>query len=315
MLFRKQLVTVAGRIAGLLLFLMISMQVLAVGAQGLSAGLASAFSISEGMQDFLQSFFPCILAELLTFWLAWILFAPRARSLGFCRPLPGSGTLCLHGIFGALGASVMAYLVVTVGILFLELIGHPLVMPDIQMPRDSVPAALLYVLYLCVVGPFLEEVLFRGVVLHALLPYGKATAILVSAVLFGLFHGNPVQFPVGFFVGLLLGFLVVETKSIWPAVGAHIFNNSFVSLPELFSTNQLLLQSIWQALYFLVGFAMLAFLNVRYRKRWSALVKEESVSLLTKGQKIMRILLHPLTIFYLLLYVGICVLFLMQYVA
>ena len=60
-------------------------------------------------------------------------------------------------------------------------------------------------LYTSVFAPLWEELLFRGFVLRTLRPFGKRFAILGSAVLFGLFHGNLIQTPYAFLIGLLLG--------------------------------------------------------------------------------------------------------------
>lgn len=83
-------------------------------------------------------------------------------------------------------------------------------------------------LYACLLAPVAEEILFRGVILRALLPYGKKLSIFVSALLFGLFHGNLVQSPFAFAVGLVLGFVAVEYSLPW-AMALHMFNNLVVS--------------------------------------------------------------------------------------
>ena len=79
-------------------------------------------------------------------------------------------------------------------------------------------------LYMGIFAPLSEEILFRGLVLETLRPYGKRFAIFGSAVLFGLFHGNLLQTPYAFGVGLLLGYATVEYSFVW-AVVLHLFNN------------------------------------------------------------------------------------------
>ena len=79
-------------------------------------------------------------------------------------------------------------------------------------------------LYVGFVGPIAEELLCRGLVLRLLQPYGKRFAIVLSALLFGLFHGNIVQIPFAFLVGLVLGYVTVEYSIVW-AIILHIFNN------------------------------------------------------------------------------------------
>ena len=83
-------------------------------------------------------------------------------------------------------------------------------------------------LYITILGPISEELLFRGFLLRMLKPWGKQTAILVSALVFGLFHGNIIQIPFAFLVGLVLGYVTVEYSILWAMV-LHIFNNLVMS--------------------------------------------------------------------------------------
>ena len=79
-------------------------------------------------------------------------------------------------------------------------------------------------LYASILAPIAEELLFRGYVLRTLRPFGKKFAVFASAFLFGLFHGNLLQTPYAFLMGLLLGYVAVEYSVMW-AIGVHVFNN------------------------------------------------------------------------------------------
>ena len=83
------------------------------------------------------------------------------------------------------------------------------------------------ILSVAVVPAFAEEILFRGAIMSSLRKYGDGTAILVSAVIFGMFHTNLVQIPFAFIVGLILGWTVVYTNSMLPAILIHFSNNMF----------------------------------------------------------------------------------------
>jgi membrane protease YdiL (CAAX protease family) len=78
--------------------------------------------------------------------------------------------------------------------------------------------------YACILAPVFEEVLFRGLLLRILEPYGKKFAVLATAFLFGIFHANIVQSPFAFMVGLVLGYVTVEHGMLW-AVLLHFINN------------------------------------------------------------------------------------------
>lgn len=79
-------------------------------------------------------------------------------------------------------------------------------------------------LYTTLAAPVVEEIIFRGLVLRGLEKYGKRFAILISAILFGLFHGNIVQSPYAFMVGLVLGYVAMEYNILWSMV-LHMVNN------------------------------------------------------------------------------------------
>jgi len=89
---------------------------------------------------------------------------------------------------------------------------------------------------LCLAGviPLLEELLFRGLFLFGLTRrYGAAFGVLLSAVLFGVVHLGAVPALYASVAGILLGWLALTTRSVWPGVALHgAFNAVPVLLPE-----------------------------------------------------------------------------------
>lgn len=80
-----------------------------------------------------------------------------------------------------------------------------------------------------ILGPFAEEVVFRGVVMRALgTRLSVWPAIVGSAALFALFHGNAWVFVPTFILGVACGWLVAERDSLWPAVALHASYNLLV---------------------------------------------------------------------------------------
>ncbi|MBO5326661.1 MAG: CPBP family intramembrane metalloprotease [Clostridia bacterium] len=84
---------------------------------------------------------------------------------------------------------------------------------------------ILMLFTVAVVPAFVEEFLFRGLILSNLLPYGRTTAIFASALLFGVMHQNVEQLLYATVAGLVLGYLYVKTRSIWVCVLLHFVNN------------------------------------------------------------------------------------------
>lgn len=91
-------------------------------------------------------------------------------------------------------------------------------------------------LYGSIAAPIAEELLFRGFVQRSLQPFGKKFAIFGAALLFGVFHGNLIQTPYAFLVGLVLGYVTAE-YSIWWAIALHMINNMVLAdlIPRLLS--------------------------------------------------------------------------------
>ena len=94
--------------------------------------------------------------------------------------------------------------------------------PDI--PHDFYGLVLLFVSS-AIVPAIVEEILFRKVILERLVPFGKAFAIILTALLFSLMHTNISQFLYAFTGGLFLGYITVKSGSVIPAMVLHLSNN------------------------------------------------------------------------------------------
>lgn len=80
-----------------------------------------------------------------------------------------------------------------------------------------------------------EELLCRGFILHALKArFGKPGTILITAVVFSFLHMDVYRLLPTAVLGLLLGWLVIETGSILPAMLGHAMNNSLSFLAYKF---------------------------------------------------------------------------------
>ena len=93
---------------------------------------------------------------------------------------------------------------------------------------------LLYtILFAVILGPLVEELMFRRLVLTRLLPYGERAAVLGSALFFALFHGNLSQIIYAFAVGAIFGYVYVSTGRLrYPAL-LHMLLNFFGSVIPL----------------------------------------------------------------------------------
>ncbi len=87
---------------------------------------------------------------------------------------------------------------------------------------DSSP---LKVLVIVVLAPLLEEFIFRKQIIDRIGCYGEKTAILFSALTFGLFHMNLFQFFYAFALGLLFAYVYTRTRRLRYSVAMHMVIN------------------------------------------------------------------------------------------
>lgn len=146
---------------------------------------------------------------------------PTARRLGLVRPkLP---------VWGYPIIAVGALLPLAVGVALVHLIAL-VIPPDPSVAKlyEQMTAgwAVPFLLFISLAPGLMEELLFRGYLQRRLLErWRPGTAILVTAVIFGVFHVTPHAAANAFVIGLWLGVLAWRTGSIWPGVLCHAFIN------------------------------------------------------------------------------------------
>ena len=139
--------------------------------------------------------------------------------------------------------------------------------PSMDGYGTGLESFLLMLLCVGVLPAVLEEFALRGVVMGLLRKrFSDGTAIVISAVLFGLLHGNLQQIPFAFGVGLILGYATIYSGSLLPAMLIHAMNNSMSvilsfaseSVSPMTSQVIMLLYYAVSLLMGLCGFIMLA---------------------------------------------------------
>ena len=118
----------------------------------------------------------------------------------------------------------------------LELIGYSGGMSDASSLPSMAGAGIVGALAVVAVLPaFLEESIFRGVMLEGMKALGTAAACLLGGLCFSLFHQNPEQTIYQFICGAAFTLLAIRADSLLPAVAAHLLNNAFIVLELRFS--------------------------------------------------------------------------------
>ena len=95
--------------------------------------------------------------------------------------------------------------------------------------------SVMYIIAAAILGPIAEELVFRRFTLDILKEeFNIWIAIVVQALIFGVYHGNIIQFVYATLMGVLFGYLVKRYNSIVPGLLMHmVVNASFFLLPLL----------------------------------------------------------------------------------
>lgn len=106
-------------------------------------------------------------------------------------------------------------------------INEALELPNhLEQTFDMMMHSPLGIIAIVVLAPFVEELLFRKAIQGYLMQvWNPAGAIIVSSLIFGLIHLNPIQIPFAFVTGLVLGWVYYRTNSLRAPVLMHFINN------------------------------------------------------------------------------------------
>lgn len=128
---------------------------------------------------------------------------------------------------------------------------------------DSSGGMLTFV-YVLVIGPVSEEIIFRGAIfdrMHLAFPFWTANAI--QAMFFGIYHMNLVQGVYAFLLGMVLGMVVYATGSILCSIAVHmVFNSTTYIIQSVFSGDSPVMAFLF-LICILISIIMLAF-GLRY---------------------------------------------------
>jgi hypothetical protein len=142
----------------------------------------------------------------------------------------------MNGVQAAPKAPVLQYSAIIIMSLALNLVLNNLIMiGNLSAYSDSYVDTMeafysaslpLQIVVLGVLVPICEELVFRGLIFKRLrVTSSFFMAMLYSALIFGIMHGNLVQILYGFLLGLMLAYVYEKYGSIWAPITAHMAMN------------------------------------------------------------------------------------------
>lgn len=106
------------------------------------------------------------------------------------------------------------------------------IMPDISV--SLTPTGLIAALVnICILPAFVEEFVFRGVLLQSLRRFGDGFALAISSIIFSMLHLNFIQAPVALLTGFVIGYFVIRTGSVLTGVIIHFINNFLALIQQI----------------------------------------------------------------------------------
>ncbi len=202
------------------LFLGGILQVIGALIAGIPLMQASAFENLSMSQQLILQFSTFIALIVLVYLFRKFIDQKSIKSMGF--NLKNKTPDLVAGL-------VVALFIIGGGTLILYSLGH-LEFSNYQFNQETLLLTFLFFLLVS----FQEEILFRGYILNNLLTtrMNKYLALLVSAILFALFHAiNPNLSLVGMInlllAGIILGSTYIFTQNLWFPISLHLFWNFF----------------------------------------------------------------------------------------
>jgi len=167
-----------------------------------------------------------LISSLITFFIIWLLQRKIWKNDGFWKisqiSIYGMVMCALAGV--ALSSSIGG---------MISLTGVYVFFPEyVEWLEVSVaPDNILQVLSVVIIAPFLEETIYRGIVLKRLMNITNKfyVANIIQALLYGVWQLNMLQSTYVFFLGFILGLVYVKFRTIWAPIVIRItFNLTYV---------------------------------------------------------------------------------------
>lgn len=190
-----------------------------------SMGLISGDPNFYGFYDTIVSYFSPTIATIIVIIIERYTGGEKLKSYFSFGDATGGFILLSVVIFlGIQAACIILQSIIMTGF---DAIG--LGFPSLEYEQEeSMRMAVLGIITSSVTAPLFEELFFRGCLLSRMSKVSTRFAIFATALFFGLWHQNLLQFILGFAGGLWLGYITVKSKSMIPSLICHITANTFI---------------------------------------------------------------------------------------
>lgn len=201
-----------------------------------------------------------------------------------------------------MGVCIIANSATSYLVAFLKTVGVTLTQGDTATPT-SIFDCVLDIIGIAIVPAICEEFAMRCCSLGLLKNYGKAFGVVAVSVVFGLLHGNVIQFVFAFLVGLVLAYVTIKTDSIIPAMCIHALNNGMSAVSDtvnFIAGKEINITLALFGFWLLLGIIAAIYLGIKHQL---TIPKDDGTCVLTTGEKISSFLFPGMIVPFLLLIV------------
>ena len=194
--------------------------------------------------------------------------------------------------------NVIVSMIVSIIVRIVSTAGITVPEQDFSMTDNSAGTLIMQFMYVVLIGPVCEELIYRGMIISLLKPYGKGLAVFFSAFIFGFMHGNIPQFVSAFAGGLVFAAIAVKYDSIVPTIVMHILNNTTASIndfAEVLNVDDATTGKIYFSVVIFCAIIGMYFLFVKFSELKP---KEEKTFLLTSGERKRAVFLNVVMLVY-----------------
>lgn len=185
----------------------------------------------------------------------------------------------LQGVFFILGCSMVGnFLTAVLNEILTRSTGFKAVQPEVLEEAVTSPVELIFkLLTIAVLPALLEEFAFRGMLLGVLRKFGNWSAIIITALIFAISHGNFIQIPFALIFGIAAGVVVVITDSLWPVIIAHFINNA-LAVVSAYPLSESVLTFLGYLVVFFVFSALISLIYFAVTGKFKRLKSSNSLS-------------------------------------
>jgi uncharacterized protein len=165
--------------------------------------------------------------------LTWKKYKLKIKHFGFNKVGKWNTTKL---IIGAFLTYIFISLIINILIIYtgVKIPGYQIQEKVIPLFGDDTVSIVLAGIIIVGIAPFLEEIFFRGFLLRTIVnKYGILCGTVITALIFAIFHMQWASIIPIFIIGLIINSIVINSKSLYPSILFHMFNNGLAFTVEL----------------------------------------------------------------------------------